>query len=75
MINTKLTGMTRYRVLNRFLRKNVLVLQVEYTVKGFEHDSYGGVHWIDDVEWRDATVEDLTAQRITHNEPKPTSTV
>ena len=64
MITTKLTGKTRCRVMNRFLRKNVLVLQVEYTVKGFKHDSYGGVNLIDDVEWRDATVEDLTEKRI-----------
>ena len=64
MINTKLTGKTRYRTLNNFLGKPVLVLQVEYSVTGFEGDSYGIAHDVDYLEWRDATVEDLTEQRI-----------
>lgn len=67
MTKTKLTGMTRHRVQNRFLRSPVLVLQVEYTVKGFEHDSYGSTRDIDYIDWRDATVEDLTPQRIKHD--------
>ena len=66
MIKTKLTGLTRYRVLYRFLADPILVLQVEYAVTGFESDSFGSTRTIDELEWRDATVEDLTAQRIIH---------
>jgi hypothetical protein len=67
MTNTKLTGVTRYRVQNRFLRSSVLVLQVEYTVKGFEHDSFCSTNDVDYIGWRDATVEDLTSLRIKHD--------
>jgi len=67
MTKTKLTGVTRYRVQNRFLRSPVLVLQVEYTVKGFEHVYYCSTNSVDYIGWRDATVEDLPSQRIKHD--------
>jgi len=57
-----MTGRTRYRVLTRRWRKPVLILQIEETRQvswyGCCPDDYE-VRTV--VEWRDATIEDITS--------------
>ena len=59
------TGNTRYRPLKRFLRKPIMVLQVEVEkrwpggVDPYDMQPYDGMVR---VEWRDATLEDMTVQ-------------
>ena len=61
MITETLTGRTRVRVQRRFLRRDLLVLQVEYERTGHEIDGWGGTDIINIRNWRDACVEDITS--------------
>ncbi len=54
-----LTGKTRYRTQRRFLRSDVLVLQVEYTYMHMENMG-SSVECEEYTAWRDATLSDLT---------------
>ena len=59
--STMQTGRKRYRILNRMFRKSVLVLQLEWQVKGSQTNIYGDFGpMFDCLVWRDAAVEDLT---------------
>lgn len=59
------TGKTRFRALKRFLRKPIMVLQVEVEkrwpggVDPYDMQPHDGMVR---VEWRDATLEDMTVQ-------------
>lgn len=61
------TGNTRYRPLKRFLRRTVMVLQIEVRkewpsgVDPYDMQPYDGMVR---VEWRDATVEDMTTRAL-----------
>lgn len=57
-----LTGQVRFRVLKRFLRKTVLILEVEIKFSGTVDDSGGGrcdERAVEGTYWRDARTEDL----------------
>lgn len=56
------TGRVRTRLLLRWFRKPLLIMQVEEHKKGWYYgpDPNFGAIDIDRTEWRDATVEDLT---------------
>tara|TARA_R110000868_G_scaffold198464_1_gene444754 strand:- start:121 stop:330 length:210 start_codon:yes stop_codon:yes gene_type:complete len=65
MITYQLTGKKRYRIETRWLKKPLIVVQVEIHRKGYEvMDSYGGMTQdFDDYIWRDARLEDLEFAR------------
>lgn len=57
----KLTGNTRFRIHQRWFRKPVLVLEMEWEKTGeiIDHTINGWVKYINECYWEDATVEDL----------------
>ena len=61
MITKTLTGKRRHRAVSLMFKPTILVLQVQEHVTGFEIDHTGYSIDYDRMEWRDATVEDLTA--------------
>lgn len=57
--NPKLTGKTRYRILNRFVRNDLVVLQVEESYDDGIDDYNGMPTYLAGKRWRDAKPEDL----------------
>lgn len=55
------TGRIRYRVHKPLFRAAVVVVQVEWRIKGTYHDQHGMGTDFNYLEWRDARIQDLTA--------------
>jgi len=64
-----MTGRKRYRVLKRFLRSPVLVLQVEVREMVLDRTGYGEY----ESRWVDARVEHLTVEQDNQREDGPAS--
>lgn len=62
-----LTGRTRYRILTRWVKEPVLVLQVEEHATGV-HYSQNDIDCrgltVDRTYWRDASIEDMTTEKL-----------
>lgn len=57
---TQLTGKTRYRIEERWFKKPLIVLQVQYEYKYQIEHLVLGVQTKTSTDWRDALLEDLT---------------
>lgn len=58
------TGQVRFRLLRRYFRHPLLVLELEMSTREFKRGYHGG-YWADPVLWwRDATLEDLSVMDI-----------
>jgi len=54
------TGRTRHRVHKTLLGKELVVLQVEWRVKGSQSDYHGLSSDVNHVTWQDARLEDIS---------------